>query len=144
MQLTWLLERQHQLQPTIATRGSDSRKLPSRRASNLPRVEDLVVARWSNVILIDDQMQVHNLFIDRFCLRPLKVQRANSQEQFTQARSTNRSTNQLTKIAHNCPTDLINDCSVKPKTIENGYAKEPIGKMIHISKQLRIIDQSSD
>ena len=80
MQPTWLLERQHQLQPTIATRGSGGRKLPSRGASNLPRVEDLVVARWSSVILGDDQMWVRNLFVDRFRLGPLAVQGANGQE----------------------------------------------------------------
>ena len=80
MQPTWLLGRQHQLQPTIAARGSGGRKLPSRGASNLPRIEDLIVARWSSVILVDDQMRVCNLFVDRFQLGPLTVCRANRQD----------------------------------------------------------------
>ena len=87
MQPAWLLGRQYQLQPFIAARGSGERKLPS-RASNLPRVEDLVVARWSSVILVDDQMRVRNLLPgDRFRLGPLAVRGADSRERFTRART---------------------------------------------------------
>ena len=79
-QPTSFLGRQYQLQPTIAARDSGDRKLPSQGAGNLPRVEDLVVARWSSVILVDDWMQVHNLFANRFCFGPLAIQGANGQD----------------------------------------------------------------
>ena len=37
-----------------------------------------------------------------------------------------RPTHWPTEVAHNCLADLTNNCLVKPKTIENGYAKELI------------------
>ena len=45
-----------------------------------------------------------------FCLEPLADRGANSQEQFTRARSRNWPTHRLTKFAHNCSTDLTNNC----------------------------------
>ena len=117
------MERQYQFQTTITTRGSGGRKLPSQRANNLPKVEDLIVARWFSAILVDNQMQVCNLFIDRFCLGPLAVWKVNSQEWFTQARPKNQPTHWPTKVMHNCWAEPTMDCLVKPKTIKNGYAK---------------------
>ena len=69
--------RQHQLQPTIAAWGSSDRELPSQETSNLPRMENLVVATYSSVIPVDDWMQVRNLFGDTFCLAQLAVWGAN-------------------------------------------------------------------
>ena len=57
---------------------------------------------------------------------------------------TNRSTHRPTKVVHDCPADPINNCLVKPKTIKNGYAKEPMGKTIYTSEQPRTIDRPSD
>ena len=71
MQPTWLLGRQRQLQLTIATQDSGGRELPSQKANNLLKVEDLVIAEWSSIILLNDQMQMCNLFVDRFCLELL-------------------------------------------------------------------------
>ena len=58
--------------------------------------------------------------------------------------TTDQPTHRPIKVAHNCIADPTNDCSVKPRTIENSYTKEPIGKTIHTSKQLRTINQPSD
>ena len=131
----------------MAAQGSGGHKLLSQGASNLPIVEDLVVTRWSSVILVNNQIQVRNLFVDRFCLALLAVWGADSQEQFTQIRSKNWPTNrsytqllgrakkwlvdevgnnqkQLRKVVHNCLANLINNCLEMPRTIENGYAKD--------------------
>ena len=45
----------------------------------MPRVEDLVEARWFSVILVNHQIQVYNLFVDRFRLKPLADQGDNGQ-----------------------------------------------------------------
>ena len=58
--------------------------------------------------------------------------------------TTNQSNHQPTKIVHDCLADPTNNCSVKPKTIKNGYAKKPIGKTIYTSKQPRTIDWPSN
>ena len=86
-------------------------------------VEDLIVAKRSSEILVDDQMQVRNLFVDRFCFKPLTIQEANSQEQFTQVRLRNQPIHQPTEVAHNCLVESTNACLVKLRTIENSYAK---------------------
>ena len=75
------------------------------------------------MILVDDWIQVRNLFKDKFCFGPLAVQKANSQEQFTQARARNQPTHWLTNVAYNYLAEPTNNCSTKPKTIENGYTK---------------------
>ena len=102
----------------------------------MPKVENLDITKWSSVILVDDQMQVHNLFIDRFCLRPLAIWRANSQKQFTQARLRNQLIYPPTKVKHNCLAEITNNCLVKLRTIENGYAKDQSCKQT----KLQIID----
>ena len=61
-------------------------------------------------------------------LRPIKpTNRLNQQ-------STNQLNHRLIKVAHNCPANPTNNCLVKPKTIKNGYAKEPMGKTIYTSE----------
>ena len=35
-------------------------------------------------------------------------------------------TSALHKVANDCPADPTNNCLMKPRTIKNGYAKEPI------------------
>ena len=62
------------------------------------------------MILVDVQMQVRNLYQDRFCLGPLAVWGVDSREQFTQARSRNQPTHRPTKVAYNCPADPTNNC----------------------------------
>ena len=50
------------------------------------------------MILVDGQMHVYNLFVDRFCLKPFIVQGANNEKQFTQeAKNREPSINQMTK-----------------------------------------------
>ena len=41
-------------------------------------------------------------------------------------RPADRPTHQPTEVTHDCPADPTNNCLVKPRTIENNYAKEPI------------------
>ena len=86
MQLTWFLGRQGQFRPIIATQGSGGRELPSQRASNLPRIKNLIIVIWSSVILVDDQV---NLFVDRFCLGPFAVWEADRANRTRLKASTN-------------------------------------------------------
>ena len=71
------------------------------------------------MILVDGQMKVPNLFVDRFCLKPFAVWGADSREQFTQSK-TDQLINRPTKVVHGCPADLTNDYLVKPRIIKNG------------------------
>ena len=63
---------------------------------------------------------------DRFCFGPLADRGANSQKQFTRARSRNQLIHRSTEVAHDCSADRTNDRLIKLRTIENGCVKKPI------------------
>ena len=50
--------------------------------------------------MIDGQMQVYNLFVHRFCLKPLAVQKANGKNNSNKKLANNREilTDQATKV----------------------------------------------
>ena len=119
---------------------------------------------------MNDQMQGHNLFVDRFCFEPLAVWKADNQEQFTQARLRNQPTHPPTKVEHNLLdkakkqlldkakgnwerlrkvanywlAGLMKNCLVKPKTIKNGYAKDENCKQTKLQTTNQAIGQTTD
>ena len=72
------------------------------------------------MILVDGQMQVLDLFEDRFCLGPLAVWGADSWKRFIQARLRNQPTHQPIEVAHNCLADPTNDCSDHQERLRKG------------------------